>query len=307
MLFADMKNDFVFRRIFATHPEILRCLLNDLLERSGDRLIESVEYLPSEQLPLIPGFKLSILDVRCQDRTGAKFIVEMQLVHVPGFDKRVVYNASKAYADQLMAGEPYTKLEDVVAVSICDFNLWPDAEQAANGLPPVPMLSRWNMRERTSLNHGFLQIQYAFLELPKVPQEKPKEAGAALWAWLFVHAPKLSQIPDDLPGPRYREALTIANQMTFSKDELEAYHKAVDEIEQLRVLIDAKWTEGHKIGRKAGALEGKASAILTIFAARGIPVSDTVRERIAACLDAAVLERWISLAVTVTSADELVG
>jgi hypothetical protein len=31
MIFADMKNDFVFRRIFATHPDILRGLLNDLL------------------------------------------------------------------------------------------------------------------------------------------------------------------------------------------------------------------------------------------------------------------------------------
>jgi hypothetical protein len=32
MAFADLKNDFVFRRIFATHPDILRGLLNDLLE-----------------------------------------------------------------------------------------------------------------------------------------------------------------------------------------------------------------------------------------------------------------------------------
>jgi len=33
MAFADLKNDFVFRRIFATHPDILRGLLNDLLDR----------------------------------------------------------------------------------------------------------------------------------------------------------------------------------------------------------------------------------------------------------------------------------
>ncbi|HRI72338.1 MAG TPA: Rpn family recombination-promoting nuclease/putative transposase, partial [Polyangium sp.] len=296
-------------------PEILRCLLNDLLERTGDRIIEGIEYLPSEQLPLIPGFKLSILDVRCQDRSGARFVVEMQLVHVPGFDKRVVYNASKAYADQLKAGEPYTKLEDVVAISICDFALWPDDEQIANGLPLVPMLSRWNMRERTSLNHGLLQVQYAFLELPKVPQDKPNEAGAALWAWLFVHAPSLSEIPKDLPGNGYGEALRIANQMTFTKEELEAYHKAVDEIEQLRVLIAAKWIEGHKVGvaegHKVGVAEGqkagKTSAIFTIFAARGITMSEETRTRIANCTDPALIERWIGLAVTIGSADELLA
>lgn len=70
MVFADLKNDFVFRRIFAKHPNILRGLLNDLLDRQGDRTIEGIEYLPSEQLPLVSGAKLSILDVRCRDRSG---------------------------------------------------------------------------------------------------------------------------------------------------------------------------------------------------------------------------------------------
>ena len=105
MAFADLKNDFVFRRIFATHPEILRGLLNDLLERTDDRAIEVIEYLPSEQLPLVIGAKLSILDVRCKDRAGTTFVVEMQLIHVPGFINRVVYNACKAYVSQLASAE----------------------------------------------------------------------------------------------------------------------------------------------------------------------------------------------------------
>src|SRR5580698_875508 len=70
MPFADLKNDFVFRRIFATHPDILRGLLNDLLERTGEAAIASIEYLPSEQLPLVVGAKLSILDVRCKDQAA---------------------------------------------------------------------------------------------------------------------------------------------------------------------------------------------------------------------------------------------
>ena len=77
--FADLTNDFVFRRIFATHPEILRGLLNDLLDRQGEQAIEGIEYLPSEQLPLAAGAKLSILDVRCRDRAGTTFVVEVQL------------------------------------------------------------------------------------------------------------------------------------------------------------------------------------------------------------------------------------
>ena len=114
MAFADLKNDFVFRRIFATHADLLCALLNDLLERSGDHTIDSIEYLPSEQFPVAEGAKLSILDVRCKDRAGTTFVVEMQLIHHPGFINRVVYNACKAYAGQLKEGDWYTKLTDVV-------------------------------------------------------------------------------------------------------------------------------------------------------------------------------------------------
>ncbi|WP_197041268.1 PD-(D/E)XK nuclease family transposase [Chondromyces apiculatus] len=67
---------------FAKRPDILAVLLNDLLDRQGERTIESIEYLPPQQLPLAAGAKLSILDVRCRDRAGTTFVVEMQLLHV---------------------------------------------------------------------------------------------------------------------------------------------------------------------------------------------------------------------------------
>ena len=70
MVFADLKNDYVFRRIFGAHADILCGLLNDLLDRRGDRAIGAIEYLPSEQLPIVEGWKLSILDVRCRDRVA---------------------------------------------------------------------------------------------------------------------------------------------------------------------------------------------------------------------------------------------
>ncbi len=233
MVFADLKNDFVFRRIFAKHPDILCGLLNDLLDRQDERTIESIEYLPSEQLPLVVGAKLSILDVRCRDRAGTTFVVEMQLLHMAGFVNRVVYNACKAYADQLRAGDSYTNLNDVIAISICDFVLWPDAEQDAANAPRIPMLSRWNMTERASGNHGLLQVQYAFLELPKLPPGKPTN-GAQLWAWLFVHGPGLTEIPSELPKGPFRAAVELANEATFSTLEMEAYRKVMDEIQQAR-------------------------------------------------------------------------
>lgn len=304
-MFADLKNDFVFRRIFAIHADLLRSLLNDLLERSGDRAIDAIEYLPSEQLPLVVGAKLSILDVRCKDRSGITFVVEMQLIHVPGFINRVVYNACKAYAGQLREAERYTQLTDVVAISICDFELWPDTDQRAQGLPLVPMLSRWNMTERKSGNHGLLQVQYVFLELPKLPAQQPQKPGADLWAWLFVHAPRLTAFPPDLsPGP-YRSALELANKATFTQGELDAYRRVIDEIQQAQELAEVKWAEGRAEGRTEGLLEGKRASLLHLLTRAGLRLTPAEQERIATCTDLATLDRWFDNALAAKTVAEV--
>jgi hypothetical protein len=181
----------------------------------------------------------------------------MQLLHVPGFVNRVVYNGCKAYVDQLKAGEPYTKLNDVIALSICDFVLWPDAPQDEAGQPRVPMLSRWNMTERSSGNRGLLQVQYAFLELPKLPPERPA-TGAGYWAWLFVHAPELKEVPADLPPGPHREALALANEASFTAGELEAYRRVMDEIQQAREYGDEREARGRAEGEARGRAEGEA-------------------------------------------------
>ncbi|HRI68782.1 MAG TPA: Rpn family recombination-promoting nuclease/putative transposase [Polyangium sp.] len=306
MVFADLKNDFVFRRVFAAHPHILRGLLNDLLDRTGDRAIESLEYLPSEQLPLIPGLKLSILEVRCKDRSGGIFIVEMQLVHMAGFLNRMVYNGSKAYVNQLKAGESYTKLVDVVAIAICDFVLWPDVEQDKLNEARMPMHSRFAMVEEQTGNRKLLQVQYAFLELPKVPKEKPK-GGAALWAWLFVNARKLDKTPDDLPQGPMTEAMELAKEASFTEGELEAYHKVLDEIQQARDYGEEKMAQGRAEGHKTGVAEGKASALLMVLEMRGLTTTESLRERISNCKDVAWLDAWISRAMQARTIDEVFG
>ena len=189
-----------------------------------------------------------------------------------------------------------------MAISICDFELWPDKKQVEQKLPLVPMLSRWHMTERASGNGGLLQVQYAFLELPKLPEQKP-EAGAGYWAWLFVHAPELTEVPDDLPLGPYREALELANESTFTQEERDAYQKVIDEIEQAREYGEVKWTEG----KAEGETGAKAAAILAFLAARGIPVSAEIRSDIEACKEVVTLDRWIVRAATAASAEEVIA
>lgn len=305
--FADLKNDFVFRRIFAKHPDVLRDLLNDLLEREGDRRIEDVEYVALGQAPLVVGAKLSIVDVKCRDRSGTAFNVAIQVIHTRGFTNRVVYNACNANVAQLEQGQPRTSRVDLVALSICDFALWSDAERAAQGLPRVPMLSRWNMTERVPGRNDHFQVQYAFLELPKLPN-RPPQTGAELWAWLFVHAPALGEVPKDLPPGPHRQAVELANEATFTQTELEAYQRVMDEIQQARELVNLAATaesRGEAKGKAQGRAEAKAEAVLAFLEARGVAVDTATRARILSCTDVPTLDQWIARAATVASADEL--
>src|SRR5215468_6408955 len=106
-VFADPKTDVVFKRIFGSeaHKDLLVALLNDLLELTGTHRIRSVEHFSLEQRVTAPKSKLSIVDVKCTTASGRRFVVEMQILPVDGFEKRVVYNPSKAYVMQLRDGD----------------------------------------------------------------------------------------------------------------------------------------------------------------------------------------------------------
>lgn len=309
MRFADLKNDFVFRRVFGNRPRLLKRLLNDLLERAGEQTIEEIEYLPSEQVPLFDGAKLSILDVRCKERSGTTFVVEMQLIHHPGFLKRIVYNACKAYASQLKQGESYSKLSDVIAISICDFELWPDADQDKQQLPHVPMLSWWSVTERVSRTNDLLQVQYAFLELPKMPKERPEKPGLALWAWLFAHATELTEIPAMMAKEPYGEALELANEAQFSAAELDGYRRSFDEIQQVIEIANDRFARGKREGLREGLREGeqkgfrdgeamgeikaRRETLLRLLTRAGLAPSEDERARIHACTNVATFDQWI--------------
>jgi predicted transposase/invertase (TIGR01784 family) len=110
--------------------------------------------------------KLSIVDVKCRDLRGTSYVVEMQVLNVEGFEKRVVCNAAKAYTSQLKAGDDDPSLNDVVAVSVCDFVLWPSKTRSTD----VSSVSRWQMQEQHERRVGLGHIQHVFLELPKLSE-----------------------------------------------------------------------------------------------------------------------------------------
>jgi hypothetical protein len=64
-------------------------------------------------------------------------------------------------------------------------------------------------------------------------------------------------------------------------------------------------SEGHSEGHAEGRVDGEVSSLLTVLQARGITVSDEVRERITTCTDPELLNRWIQRATSAATAADL--
>lgn len=292
-LFADPKTDFVFKRIFGAeaHKDLLIALLNDLLELEGEHRILEVQHLPPEQHVAVPEMKLSIVDVKCTDALGRRFVVEMQVLKVEGFEKRVVYNASKAYVMQLHSAEDYTSLCNVVGVTICNFMLWPN--QDATGQFEVPMLSRWRMQEQHNGVSGLSQIQYTFLELPKYTAGSEPQTMVEKWAYFFRETRNLEVVPPALSEAPFREALDVARSSAFSPGEWEVYQRAKMAEQDARGALVVARQEGMEEGLTWGELKGKRETLLRVLGRAGIPLTARDYDHIEACGNARVLDGWI--------------
>jgi predicted transposase/invertase (TIGR01784 family) len=248
-VFADPKSDFVFKRIFGVEARkhLLVALLNDLLELEGDRRVVDLVHLTPDQRSDVAELKLSIVDVKCTDASGRHFVVEMQVLKVEGFEKRVVYNTSKAYVAQLRNGDEYPALCDVVGVTLCNFCLWTELDDS--GAYKVPMLSRWRMQEQHSGERGLSQVQYAFLELPKYAAGDEPRTLVEKWAYFFREAKNLTVVPPPLSEGPFRDALEVTRTTAFSLSDWDAYERAKIAEQDARGALALERQEGRVEGR----------------------------------------------------------
>ncbi|HEY0483186.1 MAG TPA: Rpn family recombination-promoting nuclease/putative transposase [Kofleriaceae bacterium] len=246
--FADPKTDFVFQRIFGSedHKPVLIGFLNDLLELDDAHRIRSVSLLPLEQRPKLSELPYSIIDVKCVDVCGTTYVVEIQVLNVEAFEKPVMYNVAKAYTNQLSAGQAYPHVDDVIGISICDFELWPRSKGFE-----VPMLSRWRMQEQNTDTPGLPQLQLVFLEVPKYDATRPPQRLVDKWAYFFREAENLTAIPDALAHPPVLDALELARKARFTTAEWDAYIAAGMAIQNARGALSLAYREGFEKGETA--------------------------------------------------------
>lgn len=241
--YLNPKNDLVFKKIFGEHPKLLKSFLNAVLPLPEDGLIESLEYLPSEQTPQIPTFKNTIVDVKCRDIKGRIFIVEMQIQWVPNFMQRMLFTASQAFVKQLEKGENYESLNPVYGLGILATHFDGESEEWYHHYKIVNVQKP--QRELTGL-------QLVFIELPKFKPAKIYEKKLqVLWLRFLSEINEKSQEidPEYLTVPEIKEALDLSAEAGFTSGELEAYDKYWDWVSTQKTLTSGFYRQGLEEGK----------------------------------------------------------
>jgi predicted transposase/invertase (TIGR01784 family) len=255
MLFINPKTDFAFKKIFGSDQShgILISFLNGILY-AGQPTIQDLDILNPYQTPRILGLKNTYLDIKAQLATGETVIIEMQVLNVAGFEKRILYNAAKAYSIQLKAGEDYPLLNPVIALTITDFTMFPDLET---------VISRFILKEKHHLiDYPIDDLELVFVELPKFQQPLDQlHTLTEKWLYFLQHARDLSVVPRTMGDVvEIQQAFAMANQANLSPEEL-------DELEhQLMFIQDQRgaMTKATQQGIQQGIQQGRQATQVEI-------------------------------------------
>ena len=257
--FLRPTSDLVFKKIFGENPDIVRSFLNSILPLPKDGLIESIEYLPSEQIPRIPILKNTIVDVKCKDKNKRVFIVEMQMAWSASFMKRFLFNASKAYAGQLDVGEYYQNLCPVYGLAILNDTFGLDKSD------------RWYYRYRVAdVDNPQNVIEGLELVLVELPQFKPrdwseKKLGALWLRFLREMKEGLDEVPQEfLEDTCMAKAVKLTQEASYTKAQLESYDAFLDAVRVQNTYMRDSLNEGRAIGKEEGMKEGKEETKIDI-------------------------------------------
>lgn len=252
MRYLDPKADLTFKKVFGEHPDLVISLLNALLpfEKPEEEIAE-IEYLSPELVPETPLKKNSIVDVRCKDKMGRQFLVEMQMLWSPAFMQRVLFNASKAYVRQLGGRESkYELLQPVYSLNLVNDIFLPDVPEAYHDYKIV------QVEHTDKVIEG---LRFIFVELPKFkPQDFKGKKMAVLWLrYLTEIDENTRQAPKDLmENPEINKAVTQIEESAFSDAQLWWYDDFWDAVRVENTLISDALREGRQEGIEQGRQEG---------------------------------------------------
>jgi len=274
--YLNPKNDLAFKKIFGEekHKTLPISFINAVLELEGESKIIDLEFLNPKQPPEIAARKESIVDVLVKDQSGVKYIVEMQVAKVKGFEKRAQYYASKTYCAHFGQGQKYHDLKQVVFVAITDYVVFENKKNRYK--------SSHVILDKDSYEHDLKDFSFTFVELPKFMKELSElKTIEDRWCYFLKNSEECEDVEALIKdSPEIREAYDILDKHNWNEDQLQEYEKLNMNQSDMFGALEAAEDKGKAEGINEGIQQATRTAIFKMFERipkLGIPLENLIQ------------------------------
>ncbi|MDR2584578.1 MAG: Rpn family recombination-promoting nuclease/putative transposase, partial [Fibromonadaceae bacterium] len=227
--FAPLTLDFTFKKAFANEQctELLLFLLNTFLDRVLKEPIIDVKVIHTVQLGKTRRKKGAVFDIQCEDASGARFIVEMQVEEQKHFIKRSLFYLCMAVANLAKKGKmesrgkkiPYDyNIPVVYTLSFINF----DADFGKNCDEVIQYLSLSNEFHPEIRYDNLMRLIYVRLtRFDKTEDECKSNLDRMLF--IFKNAHNLGKVPKSFNKMVFKRLFEVARISNFSDEELMDY------------------------------------------------------------------------------------
>jgi predicted transposase/invertase (TIGR01784 family) len=255
-------NDFAFKKVFGTaeNRDALISLLDAILQPRSP--IVDVAILNPFNLQDFRDDKLSILDVKAIDQSGAIYDVEIQLQVSASLPQRIVFYGCQLVADQLREGDKYAGLQPVYSIWLINGVVWPETTQVHHAFQLTDRQSGRVLDETLAIHT---------LELPKynlTQRDLADDDMLGCWLCWLKHAQEydVAELRKAFPQEAIRHATeTLRRIAEISEDKI-----MYDARE--RAIRDRKWDLAD--ARREGEIKGKIETIHMLEGLLNLPLSD---------------------------------
>jgi predicted transposase/invertase (TIGR01784 family) len=244
MRYINPKIDLAFKKIFGSSDtkDILINFLNAILYEAQP-VIENLEIIDSPPVNKGFGAQEIQLDVKATINGDKIALIEIQLINVPSFGNRVLYNAAKSYSLKLTGEERYEKLKTVISLKITDFEMFENQPE---------FRSRFVFKEKEQqFDCPDTEIELVFIELPKFSKQLAElETTAEKWIYFIKNIGTLETVPETMSTvPEINKALRIASEGNFTQAELTQLQNQELWIQDQQIAIDVAKDQVTKIAQ----------------------------------------------------------
>ncbi|WP_333873156.1 Rpn family recombination-promoting nuclease/putative transposase [Methylobacter sp.] len=257
--------DFGFKKLFGEEAskDQLIDFLNQLLPLQHQ--IAELSFKNPENMSDTLDERKSIFDIYCQNKTGERFIVEMQKAKTQFFKDWSLFYSTFPIRDQGKKGLWDFYLLPVYFIAILDFK-YDEKEDERKFRRDVCLKDQDG-------DVFYNKLHFKFLQMPLFnKQEHELVTHFDKWVYFLKHLEDFDHIPAILNEPIFQKGFDIAEVSHLNSDQYDAYLKSILSYNEAKAVTDTAFDEGKLEGKIEGKIEAMHSVAKTLKA-QGITVS----------------------------------